>query len=373
MKVSFANITRDEKETLIEGESVESRIRKNVLDVMNRKNFVLGDYVEEFEKAFAEYCGVKHCIGVANGLSALELALISLGIGSGDEVITVANTFNATAGAIAKTGATPVLVDADYGNYNLDIEKVFEAITRSTRAIIPVHLYGQIVEMDKLKKAVNGTPIIEDTCQAHGAKLNGKRAGSFGIAGCFSFYPGKNLGAYGDGGAITTNENGIAEFLRKTRNYGQAKKYFHEIRPDNSRLDTIQAAVLIEKLKALDTWNEMRAKNAARYRHELAGVGDIELPSERNPGEHVYHLFVIKTSKREALEKNFKENGIDSGLHYPVPIHLQNCFFWLKYKQGNFPVSEKLADNILTLPMFPTMREEELSYVSDKIKDFYKK
>lgn len=373
MKVPFANLSRDEGDTLIEGTSVADRIEANIRDVCKRKNFVLGDYVQNFEKEFAKFCGVNHCVGVANGLCALEIALIASGVGTGDEVITVANTFNATVGAILKTGAQPILIDASEKDFNMDLNQVQKAITSKTKAIIPVHLYGQIIEMSKLMEIAGNIPVIEDACQAHGATYNLRKAGSFGLAGCFSFYPGKNLGGYGDGGAIVTDSKIIEEFARKTRNYGQSQKYHHEIRPDNSRLDTIQAAVLIEKLKVLDKWNSMRAENAELYRANLEGVKEIILPSERENGQHVYHLFVIKTNRREELEEHLKERGIDSGLHYPIPIHLQECFAQLGYKEGDFPISESLSKRILTLPLFPTMQEEEIKYVSNAIKDFYSK
>lgn len=296
MKVPFANLQRDEKETQIEGENIEERIKRNILDVIKRKNFILGDYVERFEKAFADYCGVKHCIGIANGLSALELSLIGLNIWAGDEVITVANTFNATVAAIVKIGVAPVLVDASEEDFNLEFHQVLNSLTNKTKAIIPVHLYGQTASMDNFLRLAQQyrIPIIEDACQAHGSYFNGKRAGSFGAAGCFSFYPGKNLGCYGDGGAIVTNDGELANFLKATRNYGQTKKYFHYIRPDNSRLDTIQAAVLIEKLRVLDSWNTMRADNAQIYRKLLQDVPEIQLPKERKRGEHIYHLFVVR-------------------------------------------------------------------------------
>jgi dTDP-4-amino-4,6-dideoxygalactose transaminase len=362
MNVPFADITRDEKETFIDGESVDVRIRRAVNDVISRKNFILGDYVEKFENEFANYCNIKHCIGVSNGLSALELSLIGLKIK--DEVITVTNTFNATVGAIMKSGAHPILIEASEKNYNIDINKIENAITDRTQAIMPVHLYGQTVDMDKLR-------IIEDACQAHGAFYNEKRAGSFGNAGCFSFYPGKNLGGYGDGGAVITNDDSLAEFLRKTRNYGQTKKYHHDERPDNSRLDTIQAAVLVEKLKVLDKWNIMRAENAEKYRERLKDIEQIVLPTERKKGEHIYHLFVIQAKERDLLGEYLGKNGIQTGLHYPVPIHLQSCFEKLNYKKGDFPASEKLSNEILSLPMFPTMKENEINYVCENIKKFY--
>ena len=373
MKVPFANLQRDEKETQIEGENIEERIKRNILDVIKRKNFILGDYVERFEKAFADYCGVKHFIGIANGLSALELSLIGLNIWAGDEVITVANTFNATVAAIVKIGVAPVLVDASEEDFNLEFHQVLNSLTNKTKAIIPVHLYGQTASMDNFLRLAQQyrIPIIEDVCQAHGSYLNGKRAGSFGAAGCFSFYPGKNLGCYGDGGAIVTNDGELANFLKATRNYGQTKKYFHDIRPDNSRLDTIQAAVLIEKLRVLDSWNTMRADNAQIYRKLLQDVPEIQLPKERKRGEHIYHLFVVRAERRDELVEFLKEKEIDLGLHYPVPIHLQGCFSFLNYRRGDFPVSERLSEEILTLPMFPTIRPEEIGYVTKSIKEFY--
>lgn len=309
---------------------------------------------------------------MGNGLSALELSLISLGIKQGDEVITAANTFNATVGAILKTGAKPVLVDAGCRNFNIDFSQIRRKTTGKTKAIIPVHLYGQTAGMgDILFFTKNhNIKLVEDACQAHGAMFGGMRAGSFGAAGCFSFYPGKNLGAYGDAGAIVTDDEGIANCLKEMRNYGQAKKYMHYSKPDNSRLDTIQAAVLVEKLKVLDKWNESRIKNARIYRQKLGDVPEIELPSERKEGEHVYHLFVIKAEKRDGLEKYLEEKGVQTGKHYPVPIHLQPCFSHLGYKKGDFPVSESLSESILSLPMFPSLREEEISYVSGCIKKF---
>lgn len=368
MKVDFANLNRDEKETYFDGGSIDERIKKNVLDVIARKNFILGDYVEKFEKAFADYCGAKHCIGVSNGLSALEFSLIAIGIKKDDEVITVANTFNATVAAIAKTGAKPVLVDANSSDFNVDAEEILKNINDKTKAIIPVHLYGQTCDMKKLPENI---PIIEDACQAHGSKYDDKRAGNLGLIGCFSFYPGKNLGCYGDGGAIVTDNDDIANFLRMTRNYGQTKKYHHDIRPDNSRLDTIHAAVLIEKLNVLDEWNGMRRINACIYRNNLRGIKEIKVPTERKEGEHVYHLFVIQAKDRENLAKYLEGKGIQTGMHYPVPIHLQKCFSYLGYKEGDFPVSEELSKKILTLPMFPTMRKEEIDYTCEEIKKFY--
>ncbi len=374
MNVPFGDLKRDKLETYINDKTIDQIIKENIIQVIDKNDFILGKYVTDFENAFAEYCGVKHCVGVSNGLSALELALIGAGVGKDDEVITVANTFNATAGAILKTGAKVVLVDADEKDFNLDINQVKDKITSKTKVIMPVHLYGQTVDMDSLIdiRDINGINIIEDACQSHGSKYQGERAGSFGLAGCFSFYPGKNLGAYGDGGAIVTNDDNLASFLRKTRNYGQEKKYLHNTRADNSRLDTIQAAVLLPKLQVLDKWNGMRADNAKLYKECLNDVEEIQLPSQRKEGEHIYHLFVIKAQRRDELYKHLdEEKDIQVGLHYPVPIHLQPCFSSSGYKEGDFPVSERLSKSILTLPMFPTLREEEIKYIGDSIKEFY--
>jgi dTDP-4-amino-4,6-dideoxygalactose transaminase len=375
MKVPFSNLTRDEYETIIEGESVGSRILRNIQDVISRKNFILGDYVDTFEKDFAKYCRTNHCISVGNGFSALELSLIACGIGRGMEVMAPANTFNATVGAIVKTGAKPVLIDVSDENYNIDISEIKKSINSKTKAVIPVHLYGQTAEMIALKDICDSKniPIIEDACQAHGAFYNEKRAGNLGKIAAFSFYPGKNLGGYGDGGAITTNSDEYASLLKKVRNYGQTKKYCHDVKADNSRLDTIQAAVLVEKLRVLDKWNVMRIKNAEIYREKLQYVKEIKLPIEREKGEHVYHLFVIQAEKRDELSKYLEERGIQTGLHYPVSIHMQQCFSKLGYVEGDFPVTERLSKNILTLPMFPTLKVEEINYVAKGIKEFYSK
>lgn len=371
--VPFANFTRDLTETEIDGVTVDSLIRTNVDRVLTKNDYVLGGFVGEFEKAFAGYCGVKHCVGVGSGLSALELSLRALDVGLDDEVITVANTFNATVAAIAKVGAKTVLVEPSQRDFNMDIGAVKSAITAKTKVVLPVHLYGQTVDMDDLLAlaAEHNLLVLEDACQSHGSLYAGRRAGSFGNAGCFSFYPGKNLGGIGDGGAIITDDDSLASKLRKIRNYGQTKKYLHDELPDNSRLDTIQAAALLEKLKVLDKWNGMRADNAEVYREELSSLAEVGLPTERARGEHIYHLFVIRTGQRDPLADYLAARGIQSGVHYPVPIHLQPCFEDLGYVKGDFPLSEQICDTILTLPMFPTLRREEIKYVAACMKDFF--
>jgi len=372
MKVPFCDLTRDERETFIDGKNVEEIINENIMKAREKKDYVLGGFTREFEENFAKYCGTKYCIGVGSGLAGLELSLRSLGIGQNenDEVITVANTFNATAAAINKVGANVVLADCGE-DYNIDVERVEKEISRRTKAIMPVHLYGKIADVKGLEKF--GVPIIEDACQAHGAIFENQRAGSFGVAGAFSFYPGKNLGGIGDGGAIVTNEEGLNNFLREARNYGQIEKYNHATFPDNSRLDNIQAAALVPKLGVLDEWNGKRMKNALQYYENLSEVDEILIPEKNFEKEHVYHLYVIQSQERDELSKYLNESGIQTGLHYPIPIHLQKSFAENGYRKGDFPNSERLSERILSLPMFPTLKNEEINYVSNKIKEFYSK
>ncbi|MFA5175698.1 MAG: DegT/DnrJ/EryC1/StrS family aminotransferase [Candidatus Nanoarchaeia archaeon] len=373
MKVPFGDLRRDERETKIDGRSIEEINKEKILTVIENKDFILGKGVEEFEKNFADYCGVKYCIGVGNGLSALELALKVNNIKPGDDVITVANTFNATVGAIIGVGANAILIDIDESNYNLDINQIQENTTKRTKAIIPVHLYGQPVDIRRLEQEILDILILEDSCQAHGAEFYSRKTGNLGNIAAFSFYPGKNLGCYGDGGAITTDDKEVAERIKKIRNYGQEKKYVHNDIPTNSRLDTIQAVVLDTKLKVLDRWNELRRKHAEEYNERLKDLEPVITPKENENVSHVYHLYVIRTQNRDELEKYLTENGISVGKHYPVPIHLQPCFKDLGYKKGDFPVTEKVSNEILSLPMFPTLKTDEIDYTCDKIKEFYKK
>jgi dTDP-4-amino-4,6-dideoxygalactose transaminase len=347
-------------------------VNQAISQVLENTSFILGEDVELFEQELAAYCGTEHCVGLDNGTSALELTLRAFGIGPGHEVITAANTFIATVSAIAFTGATPVLVDIDPRTYNLDVEAVERAITSRTKAILPVHLYGQPADMKPLLHLarLNNLALIEDACQAHGAYYRGQRVGSLGDAACFSFYPAKNLGAYGDGGAMVTNDAEIAAKVRMLRNYGQTRKYHHKFVAYNRRLDTLQAAVLRVKLRYLDQWNEDRARNAQRYDELLADLPVIT-PDVAAEISHVYHLYVIRVRNREALQAHLSERGIATGIHYPVPIHLQEAYLYLGYEQGDFPKTEECAKEILSLPMYAELTAEQCIYVADAIHEFH--
>lgn len=354
-------------------QTIKPEVDQAIQNVVSNTAFILGKAVSDFEKDFASYCEVKHCIGVNSGTSALILALQALGIGEKDEVITVANTFIATAEAISLVGATPVFVDMEEKSYNLDPTQLKKAITKKTKAIIPVHLYGQPADMDPILKIAQekGISVIEDACQAHGALYNGKKTGGWGVMGCFSFYPGKNLGAYGEGGAVTTNDDKLAEKIRMLRDHGSSKKYYHEYVGNNCRLEGIQGAVLSVKLKHLDKWNDSRRRNADLYRRYLEGTS-VKLPVEMPYAKHVYHLFVVRVRNREKLIDFLKTKGISTGIHYPIPNHLQNAYKFLGYKKGIFPVTEGCMDKILSLPMFAELTEEQIKYTADCIKEFYK-
>jgi dTDP-4-amino-4,6-dideoxygalactose transaminase len=353
--------------------TIKPEIDRAIEGVITNTAFVLGKAVEEFEKKFASYCETKHCLGVNSGTSALIMTLQALGIGEGDEVITTPNTFIATAEAISQVGAKPVFVDIQENSYNIDPTKLEKAITQKTKAIIPVHLYGQTADMDPILKVAekNKIPVIEDACQSHGALYNGKKAGSLALAGCFSFYPGKNLGAYGEGGAVTTNSDEIAQKIKMLRDHGSAKKFYHEYIGNNCRLEGIQGAVLSVKLNHLDDWNEKRKNNADLYRKYLKGTG-VVTPEEMPYAKHVYHVFCIRVKEREKLIDFLKQKGIFTNIHYPIPIHLQNAYGFLGYKKGSFPVTERVVDEILSLPMFAELTEEQIKYTADSIKEFYK-
>ncbi len=340
--------------------------------VMENCDFVLGQAVKLFEEEFACFCESEYAVGVDSGYSALELILRAYDIGPGDEVITAANTFIATALAITNTGAKPVLVDIDPETYNLDPTKLETAITPATKAIMPVHLYGQTADMDPILKIAraHGLWVIEDAAQAHGARYKNKRAGNLGDAAAFSFYPSKNLGAYGDGGAIVTNDPVLAERIRMLRDLGMRVKYYHEIKGFNHRLDTMQAAVLRVKLRHIDDWNAARRYVARQYDEGLADL-PIYIPTAPNWAEHIYHLYVIRTDNRDAMQGFLKEADIASGLHYPIPIHLQPAYQELGYQKGDFPITEKYAKEILSLPMFPELDSEAVCYVVNNIKAFF--
>lgn len=334
-------------------------------------DFILGEDVALFEREWAAYCGVTHAIGTDSGLSALELALRALDIGPGDEVVTAANTFVATVLAIAHVGARPVLVDVDPATATLDVEQTAAAITPRTRALVPVHLYGQPADMGPLMALArkHDLRVVEDACQAHGARYRGARAGSFGHAAAFSFYPAKNLGAFGDAGAVVTNDDECAERIRMLRNYGQRAKYDHAVLGHNRRLDTVQASILRLKLQRLDEWNEARRECAGRYLASLDGA-DVTPPTTRVDVEHVWHLFVVRSPARDALRAHLAENGISTGIHYPVPVHLLDACRGLGYRRGDFPVTERLADEILSLPMYPGLSADAVDRVAETVRAF---
>ncbi|MCG3132185.1 MAG: dTDP-3-amino-3,4,6-trideoxy-alpha-D-glucose transaminase [Phycisphaerae bacterium] len=340
--------------------------------VLQTGAFILGDEVARFEASFAAYCGTKHCIGVASGLDALALILKGLGLGADDEVILPANTFIATALAVSQTGATPVLVDHDPHTYNIDPARVRPAITRRTRAILPVHLYGRPADMLQIQRIASeyGLIVVEDACQAHGATSRDHRCGSLARAAAFSFYPGKNLGAAGDAGAVVTDDDELADRIRLARNYGSRVKYRHDAQGGNSRLDNLQAAILNVKLPHLDRWNDRRRAIAQAYRTGLAKL-PLVLPEEGPESRHVYHLFVIRCEARDALATHLKDHGIDTGIHYPVPIHRQPA-----YATGCIPLrpltySEMFADHLLSLPMHPHMTMREVDRVIAAVRGFY--
>ncbi|MBU0673514.1 MAG: DegT/DnrJ/EryC1/StrS family aminotransferase [Proteobacteria bacterium] len=352
MNVPFVDLQAEFRE-------VDGEVSAAIRNVVQKGNFVLGPEVEGFEEAFARYVGSSCCIGVSSGTDALRMALEGIGISAGDEVIVPVNTFVATALAVTAIGAVPRFVDSVDESFLLDIAKAHEAVNSRTRAVIPVHLYGRMVAAEDL--ASFDLPVIEDAAQAHGQDCQGRRAGSVGRAGCFSFYPSKNLGAYGDGGAITTSDEELRDRLRLLRNYGQSRKYHHEIKGGNHRLDAIQAAVLRVKLKSLDRWNQCRRAAAAYYTNHLKdGIS-------RPTGESVYHLYVIRVGNRDRLQGKLAEAGIDTGIHYPVPLHLAPCFKELGGRQGDFPVAERAAREILSLPMSPFITSEQQEYVVEKV------
>jgi len=342
--------------------------------VVSDCNFVLGQQVGSFEEAFAEYCECEHAVGVASGFDALKLILRAMEIGPGDEVITVSHTFIATTLAISSVGATPVLVEVDPDTYTMDPQMIEAAITERTKAVMPVHLYGQTADMEPILEIArqHKLRVIEDACQAHGARDRGRRSGSIGDAAAFSFYPGKNLGAFGDGGAMTTNNPLLAERIRTLRNYGSSVKYVHEELGENSRLDTLQAAVLSVKLKRLDAGNDARRVAATLYSEQLCGIGDLITPSIREDSEPVFHLYVIQTARRDELQRYLQEQGVDCLIHYPVPVHLQKAYSSRGWKKGDFPLTEALAGRILSLPIFPGITEEQVEFVCDAIPSFYK-
>lgn len=361
MKVRFVDLGEQHREIAEELDQVFRR-------VLDRSSFILGPEVDQFEEAFAKYLNVPYCIAVNSGTAALHLVLLALGIGSGDEVITVPNTFIATAEAISAVGATPVFVDVDPFSYNVNPTAVERAITSRTKAVLPVHLYGQTADLDPLLAIArrHNIALVEDACQAHGATYKGKKAGTLGIAGCFSFYPGKNLGALGEGGAVVTHDATLAEQIRVLRDHGSVRKYEHRVPGFNFRMDGLQGGFLAAKLKRLDKWNEHRIRAAKRY-EELLSVSEVILPHQMPYAGHVYHLYVIQSDKRDAVRDQLAAAGIETGLHYPIPLHLQAAYGQLGYKTGSFPVSENLSQRILSLPMHPGITDEQIGYVASTL------
>jgi dTDP-4-amino-4,6-dideoxygalactose transaminase len=331
-----------------------------IQSVLDSTNFIMGPEVRAFEQAFAAWCGVAQCAGVASGTAALDLVLRSLGVGPGDEVITVAHTFIATAEAISAVGARPVFVDIDPLTYTMHPDALAAAITPQTRAILPVHIYGQPADMDAINAIAkrHGLPVVEDAAQAHGATWNGGRAGSLGTAACFSFYPGKNLGAYGDAGAVTSADADLAAQVRLLRNHGRRSKYVHDVKGYGERIDTLQAAILLAKLPYLDEWTAARRRLAARYSKVLADC-DVVLPYVAPQAEPAWHLYVIRSPQRDTLLQHLQANGIGAGVHYPVPLHLQPAYAELGYRRGELPVSEEVADTCLSLPLYPEMTDAQ--------------
>ena len=357
--------------------SLRKEVNTAIKNVLNKTDFILGEEVKKFEEEFANFCHVSHCVGVASGTDALYLSLLACEVGRGDEVIIPVNTFISTAFAVSRVGAKPVFVDIDSKTYNIDIKKIEHTITKKTKAIIPVHLYGQPVDMTPILKLAQkyNLRVIEDACQAHGAVYKSKVVGGIGHIAAFSFYPGKNLGAYGDGGGITTNNKVWADRIKMMRDYGQKNKYKHIEKGTNSRLDTIQAAVLRVKLRYLNKWNDQRAQNARLYFKYLKSIENIVLPVSLKKVKHVYHLFVIRVDRnlRDELLQYLKQCNISAGVHYPFPIHLQPAYKELKLKKGSFPISEEFSSQIISLPIFPELKESEIRYICKNIKEFLTK
>ena len=355
--------------------SIKAEVDAAIQRVLDTSAFVLGREVEAFERAFSEYVGARECVGVSNGTAAIQLALQACGVGAGDEVVVPANTFFATPEAVSAAGARPVFVDCDPVTSNLDPAKLERAVNARTRAVIPVHLYGQPADLDAVGEVArrHDLVVIEDAAQAHGARYKGRRVGALARAGCFSFYPGKNLGAYGEGGAVVTDDPEVARRVRLLRDHGSERKYHHEVVGYNLRLEGIQGAVLGVKLKHLDGWNALRRRHAARYRELLAPLeeaGALSLPREAAYAEHVYHLFVVQSSSRDRLQRFLSAAGVQTGIHYPVPAHLQPAYAALGHREGDFPEAERQARRVLSLPMFAELTEQQLGYVADALSDF---
>lgn len=354
-------------------QTIKKEIDEAIKDVIDSSAFILGKAVDDFENQFASYCQTDHAIGVNNGTNAVMLALKALGIGPGDEIITAANTFVATLAAIVHAGARPVLVDVDPETANMDPQLLKLAISTRTRAIVPVHLYGRLCDMAAISQIAskNNVSIIEDAAQAHGATIDGRRAGSFGMAAAFSFYPGKNLGAFGEAGAIVTSDERINRMTRTLRDHGSSDKNVHKYVGYNARMEGLQGAVLGIKLKHLDRWITARRKIAARYNSLLKEV-PVKTPSMTEESSHVFHCYVIECEQRDELREFLAKREIPTLIHYPIPVHLQKAYTFLDYRQGDFPVAEKMAQEIISLPIYPELCREEVEYVAGVIAEFFK-
>jgi dTDP-4-amino-4,6-dideoxygalactose transaminase len=354
-------------------EKIRTEILAAFTTVFDSKWYILGKAVQQFEEEYAAFTKVSCCIGTSNGLDALHLCLKALDIGPGDEVIVPANTYIASVLAISYSGAAPVFVEPCEATFNINPRLVEAAITPRTKAIMPVHLYGQCCQMDELMQiaAKHGLYVIEDNAQSQGAAYNGQPAGSFGIANATSFYPAKNLGALGDAGAITTTDDAIAQKIKVLRNYGSQKKYYNEIEGYNMRLDELQAALLSVKLKYLAGWTAERQQIARWYDEALPGIGDIAIPATAAGATHVYHLYVIRTAHRDALQQHLQQNGIDTLIHYPIPPHLQQAYQHLGYKKGDFPIAEQMAATCISLPLYPGLQQQQVTYIATVINSFF--
>ena len=354
-------------------ESIATEIDRAFHEVTASAEYILGRRVERFEEAFAAFVDARYAVGVGSGLDALRLALLAFEIGRADEVILPANSYIATALAVSDVGADVVLVDCDPQTYNIDPVAVEAAITERTRALIPVHFAGQAADLQPLLALAERHDVflVEDAAQAHGARWRDRRCGSIGDIACFSFYPAKNLGAYGDAGIVTTSDASAVERVRQLRNYGERRKYEHVVKGVNSRLDGLQATFLMVKLQHLEEWNAARAHHAEAYRAELADVGDLTLPAVAHDATHIYHLFVVRTQHRDALRDYLSERGIHTGIHYPTPIHLQEAYRELGFGEGAFPNAEALAREGLSLPMYPELATEQLRAVTETIREFF--
>jgi len=352
--------------------SIKNEVDEAIQEVIEKCAFAGGPFVEKFENEFADFCKCGYAAGVGSGTEALWLSLLALGVGPDDEVITVPNTFIATAEAISYCGAKPIFIDIDENTQTMNPELIEAVITPKTKAIIPVHLFGQTADMSPIMEVAkkHGLFVIEDACQAHGAEYKGKMAGSIGDAGCFSFYPGKNLGAFGEAGAVVTNNKELSEKVKVIRDHGQNKKYYHDLIGWNARMDGLQGAVLSVKLKYLAQWNEARRRHAKIYDQVLDNIDGIRILKEADYAKHVYHIYPIRFINRDTLINTLKKKDIHCGIHYPVPVHIQNAYNFINYKKNSLPIAEICAEELVSLPMFPELSFEQIDFVTRKIREY---